>query len=163
VLRDLSALPRFGLKGHSTGDWLDARSYQAGSAVNHAYPQGDGCLIARLSPTELLFLCDPEQAELNMDHDYFTPGRACYPVRRRDSHCWFAMTGPNTPEVLARLCGVNFDAGQFPNHRVAQTRVAATTAIVLRDDHPDNMRFYLLADSSCAEYLWACVHEAIGS
>ena len=161
TLNDLSALPRFGLKGIATEGWLDERAYKIGEQSNQAYLQHDGCLVARLSASELLFLCDPQDPKLNLDHDYFSPGRDCYPIRRRDSHYWFSITGEQAPSMLAKLCGVNFDLRAFANHRVAQTQVARTSAIVLRNDIQETPGFYLLGDNSCVVYLWECLQDAM--
>jgi len=161
VVSDLSPLPRFGLKGIDTGPWLEEHDCQVGQTSNRAYPQTHGNLVIRLSPGELLFLCDPENPELNTDHDYFLPGRNCYPIRRQDSHYWFALSGQSTDKMLAKLCGVDFNPEKFANHRVAQTRVAATGAIVVRHDRLNNLCYYLLGDQSYAQYMMNCLRDAM--
>jgi len=160
-LQDLSALPRFGLKGANMQAWLDARSFTVGQTSNRAYPQDNGCLAARLSPGELLFLCDPERPALSVDHDYFSPGRNCYTVRRQDSHYWFAITGKKSPSLLAKLCGVDFDPHAFTDGQVAQTQVARTSAIVVRNDIQERLCYYLLGDSSYFTYMKDCVLDAM--
>jgi len=161
TLQDFTALPRFGLKGINTQTWLNAHNYCVGDDSNRAYPQDDGCLAARLSPRELLFLCDPERPVLSVDHDYFTPGRDCYTIRRQDSHYWFAITGKKAPSMLAKLCGVNFDPNVFHNHRVAQTQVARTSVIVLRNDIQKALCYYLLGDNSYFTYTQDCLMDAV--
>jgi sarcosine oxidase subunit gamma len=161
-LQDFSALPRFGLKGINMQAWLREQQYTVGDDSNRAYPQNDGCLAARLSPRELLFLCDPEHPVLSAEHDYFTPGRDCYPIRRQDSHYWFAISGQETPSMLAKLCGVNFDPGAFSNCRVAQTRVAGTSAIVIRNDIHKTLCFNVLGDNSYFRYMQNCLLDAMG-
>jgi sarcosine oxidase subunit gamma len=161
TLQDFSALPRFGLKGINTQAWLKTHNYCIGDESNKAYPQDDGCLVARLSRQELLFLCDPEHPVLSVDLDYFTPGRDCYPIRRQDSHYWFAISGKDGPTMLAKLCGVNFEADSFDNHRVAQTQVASTSAIVMRNDCRKSLCYYLLGDNSYCTYMKRCVLDAM--
>jgi sarcosine oxidase subunit gamma len=161
TLQDFSALPRFGLKGIKTRDWLDAHNYRVGDASNRAYPQDDGCLATRLSRRELLLLSDPDRPLNFADHDYFSPGRDCYPIRRQDSHYWISVCGENSPSMLAKLCGVDFSTDQFEVHRVAQTQVARTSAIVVRNDLSDRLRYYLLGDSSTKAYMWACLQDAM--
>jgi len=161
TLQDLSAIPRFGLKGINMQAWLNAHNYCVGDESNKAYPQDDGCLVARLSPRELLFMCDPEHPVLSVDLDYFTPGRDGYPIRRQDSHYWFAISGKDGPTMLAKLCGVNFEADLFDNHRVAQTQVARTSTIVQRKDILETLCYYLLGDSSTSAYMWGCLMDAI--
>jgi sarcosine oxidase, subunit gamma len=161
TLQDFSALPRFGLKGVNTQAWLDAQGFTVGRTSNRAYPQDNGCLAARLSPRELFFLCDPQRPALSVDHDYFSPGRNCYMVRRQDSHYWFAITGKKSPSLLAKLCGVNFDPRAFTDGRVAQTQVARTSAIVVRNDIHETLCYYLLGDSSYFTYMQDCVSDAM--
>ena len=161
ALLDLSALPRFGLKGINLQAWLDTRGFNVGGVSNQAYPQSDGALAARLSPGELLFLCDPARPLMSADHDYFKPGRDYYMIRRQDSHYWFAITGEKAPSMLAKLCGVNFDPLVFENHRIAQTQVAHTSAIVVRCDFEGTLCYYLLGDSSYFTYIKDCVRDAM--
>jgi sarcosine oxidase subunit gamma len=161
ALLDLSPLPRFGLKGGNTQAWFTSRNVRVGDLPNRAYPQLDGSLVARLSARECLILADPLKPDLSADHDYFTPGRDCYPIRRQDTHYWFALTGDRAPPTLAKLCGVNFDPPDFANHLVAQTLVAGTSVIVVRNDIHPTLCYYLLGDSSCTAFMWACLVDAI--
>lgn len=161
ALLDLSPLPRFGLKGVSMQAWLDDRGFTVGEVSNRAYPQNDGSLVARLSPAELLFLCDPEHPLMSADHDYLRPGRDCYMIRRQDSHFWFAITGEKAPSMLAKLCGVNFDPQAFDHHRLAQTQVARISAIVVRSDIGGILCYYLLGDNSYHAYMKGCIRDAM--
>jgi len=161
ALLDLSPLPRFGLKGLNTSTWLASHDFRVAETPNWAYPQDDGCLVARLSQRELLFLCDPAHPSMSADHPYFTPGRDCYTIRRQDTHYWFALSGAMAPPMLAKLCGVNFAAPAFANHRVAQTQVAGTSAIVVRHDMRERLAYYLLGDSACCTFMWNCLVDAM--
>jgi sarcosine oxidase subunit gamma len=160
-LQDHSALPRFGLKGISTQSWLDDHSYCVGELSNQAYPQADGCIAARLSPRELLFVCDPEHPRLSLNPDYSSPGRECYMIRRQDSHYWFSITGSESSSMLAKLCGVNLDPANFANFQVAQTQLAGTSVILLRKDSDETLAYYLLGDSSYFAYMKACLQDAM--
>jgi sarcosine oxidase subunit gamma len=161
ALLDLSPLPRFGLKGVNTTAWLASRDVVVGDISNQAYPQGDGSLVARLSQRELLFLCEPSRPVMSMHHDYFTPGRECYTIRRQDTHYWFALSGAMAPPMLAKLCGVNFSPSVFANHRVAQTQVAGTSTVVVRHDMRETLAYYLLGDSACSTFMWNCLVDAM--
>jgi sarcosine oxidase gamma subunit len=63
--------------------------------------------------------------------------------------------------MLAKLCGIDFSPARFANHRVAQTRVAATGAIVVRNDKPNDCCYYLLGDQSYAQYMMNCLRDAM--
>ena len=160
VLRDLSAQPRVGFKGADTARWLTLQGVTFGEACNCAYPQPDGSLVARLSPGEFLLLGTSGEGlaeRLEAAWSWETDAGLCFPVPRRDSHAWFRLGGPKTPEMLATLCGVDLRPHRFADHAVAQTSVARLNAIIVRDGGD----FHLLADSASAEYLHACLTDAI--
>jgi len=158
---DLSPLPRYGLKGAALNSSLVAKGLQVGEPSNRAYPQSDGSLIARLSPGELLILANLLQAGRVTKSVVMTGQYECYTVNRLDSHYWFAIVGEKSSELLAKLCGVDFKPVVFANHQVAQTQVAKTSAIVVRNDLGTNPAYYLLGDSSCVMYIWDCLRQAM--
>jgi sarcosine oxidase subunit gamma len=161
ALVDLATLPRFGMKGVATRPWIEEQGYHIGNESNMAYPQDNGSLVARLSPAELLFLSDPLNPKMNHDHDYFGPGRDCYFIRRQDSHYWFAIIGQQSDTMLAKLCGVDFNQESFANHLVAQTRVAGTSAIVIRHTIEDRLCYYILGDRSYTEFMRESLMDAM--
>ena len=119
-------------------------------ADNRAEPQRDGSLIARLSPAEALVLSPVEGKSGFADAIERLPAAgegACYPVPRRDSHCWFVLIGKDTPAMLAKLCAVDLAARRFPVGQVAQTSVAGVTAVIIRHDVEGSLAFYVLADA----------------
>ena len=143
---NLSSLPRAGIKGKDMSPWINSHHYEIGAEPNHAYLQDDGLLAARLSPGELLLLTDPADPATDLtfsDEETYN----CYPVRRQDSHYWFAITGARAAEMFAKLCGVNLSPEVFANHAAAQTSVARTSAVIVRHDIEDVPNFYLLGDS----------------
>lgn len=160
VLSDLSDRPRTGFKGTDTARWLSLQGLAFGEACNRAWLQPDGSLLARLAPGEFLLL-GTDGAELveRLDAAWSWQANAglCFPLPRRDSHAWFRLSGPQTPEVLATLCGVDLRPHRFGEHAVAQTVVARLNAIIVRD----GAALHLLADSAAAEYLHGCLTDAI--
>ena len=86
----------------------------------------------------------------------------CFQVPRRDSHAWIHLSGPKTPSLFAKICGVDLSPGAFPDLAIAQTSVARLSAIVIRDDRgAPEPQFHLLADSASAIYLWDCLEDAM--
>jgi len=161
ALIDLSPLPRVGMKGADLDDWLSAGNYQVGDTPNGAWEQADGTLIARLSADELLLLADPRQSTPAAFAAIGIESYQCYALRRRDSHCWLAVSGENAAAMLAKLCSMDFSAGAFDNHAVAQTLIATMPGIVIRHDIDEQPVFYLLGDASMARYLWDCIEDAM--
>jgi sarcosine oxidase subunit gamma len=162
-LADLSLVPRWGLKGRGVGAWLARYGARIPSDDNGAEIQNDGSRVARLSPTEVLVLSPRDGQSLADVIERIAPEGedACYSVPRRDSHCWFVVTGEDAHKMFAKLCAVDLAPDRFPNGQIAQTSVARLSAIVIRNDLKGTLSFSLLADSASAEYLWDCLLDAM--
>jgi sarcosine oxidase subunit gamma len=162
---DLSVLPRWGLKGRDAFAYLKTQGAITPSDDNRAEPQHDGSLIARLSPGEALILSsvpDGRSSVAGAIEAMPPEGRgACYPVPRRDSHCWFIVAGHDAPRMFAKLCGVDLAADQFASGSIAQTSVARLSGIVIRHDIGGTVSFSILTESASAEYLWDCLIDAM--
>ncbi|WIX33948.1 hypothetical protein QO259_04580 [Salinicola sp. JS01] len=163
-LIDLSALPRFGLRGPQAAAALTERGYRLPEAPNRCLVQGDGTRLARLSATEYLLLGSLADAGRHVSETaqvWTTPAPGCYPLPRQDSHAWLALTGADGAAVMAKLCGVDLDAEVFRQGHIAQTSVARTDAIVIRDALGDTPCLHLLVDSASAAYLWPALLDAM--
>jgi sarcosine oxidase subunit gamma len=161
ALIDLSALPRAGIKGKGLSQWITSKSYEVGEEPNRAYAQRDGVLIARLSPGELMLLANPADPSMDVMTYSLEATYNCYPVRRQDSHYWFAVTGVRCPAMFAKLCGVDLSPDIFAGGTIAQTSVARTSAVIVRHDIEGVLGYYLLGDSSTILYMWTCVVDAM--
>lgn len=160
-LLDLTSLPRAGVKGMNLSAWLTSRLYELGDESNCAYPQPDGSLLVRLSPGELLLLADPANPSDEVASFSLEPAYTCYPVRRKDSHYWFALSGERCSDMFAKLCAVDLSPDNFPNNRVAQSSVAKTSAIIVRHDSDNDLRYFVLGDSSTTQYMKHCLNDAM--
>ncbi len=163
-IADLSPLPRTGFKGRDIGPWLAKQSVTVGEASNRAYPCGKGSLAAKLAPTEVLLLgaldgSDPLPGALN---DAWTDDAGlCFPVPRRDASFWFTITGKMASSMFAKICGVDLREKSFDNHAIAQTSVARSNTIIIRDDLGAVPAFHMLGDSASAGYMWMCLNDAM--
>ena len=163
-LADLSPLPRAGFKGPRMAEWMAERGVPLGPDSNRAYPAGEGALAARLAPGEVLVLGSLDGADETtgrLDRSWSYSAAGVWPVPRRDASFWFLVTGAFTAKMFAKICGVDLRPKAFPNHHIAQTSVARTNAIVVRDDLPDVPAFHLLGDSASASYSWMCLLDAM--
>jgi len=169
ALFDASWLPRIGFKGKDTITWLTTKGLEIPERPNMLSKIDRGSLIIRLGATECLILADPNRFEessfelvqgLEEGHAE-TAGMETYILPRQDSHCCFVLFGEVVPQLFSKICAVDFSAGEFPNHAVAQTIVARLGAIVIRIDSANAMAYLILADSSSAEYLWDCLVDAM--
>jgi sarcosine oxidase subunit gamma len=163
-LVDLSVVPRWGLKGRDVSSWLDRQGAAMPRTDNRAELQRDGSLIARLSPGEVLILAPLEGRSSLAAAIERLPAAgegACYPVPRRDSHCWFVVIGGDSPAMFAKLCGVDLAPDRFFAGQIAQTSVARLSAIVIRHEIGSSLVFSVLVESASAEYLWDCFLDAM--
>ncbi len=164
-LADLSPLPRTGFKGRRALATVKAAGIRLEEAPNRAFRQRGGALAAVLAPTEVLLLAPPEgdATPLRDLEDGWSLDQAdgCYLVPRADSHFWFRITGSKASAMFAKLCGVDLRAPQFPDLAIAQTSVARSSAIVIRDDLGPVLAYHLLADSAQAAYFWDCLLDAM--
>lgn len=161
---DLSALPRLGFKGRETIAAMQARGVQLEAQPNRAFRQPDGslCLVLGAGDVFLLGAMSGENEALaaleagwSMDS-----GTRCYPLPRRHSHAWFAVSGAAASDVFAKLCAVDLRLDHFPDLAIAQTSVARLSAVVLRADSDGRPTFHLLFDSTTRAYMQTCLLDA---
>lgn len=162
VLTDLSPFPRTGFKGADTPAWLSAQGFVLPQMPNRAIRQADGSLLARLSEGEFLLLSKPgapggHVERLNHAWNWEAGAGLCFPVPRQDSHCWFHLGGDAVPALFAKLCAIDLRRHIFAEGAVAQTTVARLSAVIIRAGED----YHLLANSASAEYLWACLSDAM--
>jgi sarcosine oxidase subunit gamma len=169
ALADLSVLPHGGLKGRGTVEWLTAQGLTIGADSNKAYRQSGGELAARLAATEI-FLLDSLAGTGSLinrlaDAWQWAPSaprpQQGYPTPRQDSHAWFMVTGEKSAEMFAKICGVDLRPRHCPVGTIAQTSIAKMSGIIVRADLGQTLAYHLLADIASADYLWACVEDAI--
>lgn len=162
-LADLSPLPRTGFKGPRLADWMAMQGFPIGAESNRAYRK-QGSIAARLAATEVVVLGSLDGAEdavAGLDTAWSYDAAGVWPVPRRDASFWFMVTGESTPAMFAKICGVDLRAKSFPNRQIAQTSVARSTAIIIRDDLASTPAFHLLGDSASASFMWGALLDAM--
>lgn len=77
------------------------------------------------------------------------------------------VIGPQSAELLSRLCGLDFHPTQFPNGTARQSRIAKTNQIIIRRDlarapgaASPLPAYALVGGRSLAAYLWQTILEA---
>jgi sarcosine oxidase, subunit gamma len=161
---DLSERPRLGFKGRGTLPAMQKRGIVVENQPNRAFRQIDGglCLVLAASEVFLLGSRDGDDSGFaKLEADWrIEDGERTYPMPRRHSHAWFAVQGPSAPDMLAKLCAIDFRPHRFDDLSIAQTSVVRLNAIVLRADVEDLLTYHVLADSASAVYLLACLKDA---
>lgn len=138
-LADLSTLPRAGFKGPGAPDWFRQQGVLA-SAPNHAQLQDDGSLVARLSHEELLVLSDLGLASVIADslqkNWSMDTAERIWPLRRGDSHCWFAMTSELAAETLTQAAESLGITQSAVSQTIKQLEEQTATELVVRSSRP---------------------------
>ena len=164
ALCDLSPLPRLGFKGRGTIDAMKKRGIAVEATPNLAYRQGDGGLCLVLAPGEVILLSNLEgeggkfndwQRDWRIEHEERT-----YPLLRRDSHAWFAVSGPDAPLMFSKICAIDMRPHKFADLSIAQTSVARLSAIIVRADLGNRLFYHVLADSAAALYFCSALLDA---
>jgi sarcosine oxidase subunit gamma len=63
--------------------------------------------------------------------------------------------------MFSKICGVDLRTHKFSHSHIAQTSVAKTNAVVIRNDLGSTPVFYVLSDISGVEFLWDCLLDAM--
>lgn len=163
AIMDLSELNRFGLRGNASAQLLDSEGLVFPGTPNQATVAENGVTVARLGATECWVLDNPLKAAKGMSTlaTKIAAQSDCYSLYCQQSHAWFALTGRFLSQLMAKLCGVDLREGAFPEGSVAQTSVARVNAIVIHHSLRGVPVFYLLSDSSSAEYFWSALLDAM--
>ncbi len=70
------------------------------------------------------------------------------------------LAGPHAPQVLAKICALDFSESAFPDLHAAQTSLANVRALVLRRDHHDRRAYLIAVGRSVTEYVWELLLDA---
>ena len=72
------------------------------------------------------------------------------------------LAGPNSRDVLPKICGLDFHPSVFPNRTAAQSSVARVHTIIIRDDLQGGSlpAYQLHISRSEAAYLWEALADA---
>ena len=164
-LADLSTLPRLGFKGKAVLSQMNSQGLALEFRPNRAFRQKDDTLAAVLAMSEVLLL-SPLSGKAPKIRDLeagWSIDRADggYLVPRRDSHFWFLITGCHAPSMFAKICGVDLRLKSFDDLAIAQTSIARSNAIIIRDDQGETPAYHLLGDSASAGYMWDCLLDAM--
>lgn len=150
VWTDLTLAPRAGVKGQGARAWLEAKGYGPLPLPNRAARHAAGPMVVMLGESEALLLDAGSSAPLWSFGTGAALAPRVYPMPRAEGTFWTAVSGAGAADMFASLCGVDLRAKSFGDLQVAQTMIAKTNAIVIRDDA---VGFHLLGDISTATYL----------
>ena len=70
------------------------------------------------------------------------------------------VIGPSSPELLSKLCGLDFHPSIFPDMAAKQSSFAKTSQLIIRRDIVGLVAFSIIGARSLGEYLWSTIIEA---
>ena len=133
TVHDLTAAPRFGIKGMGSAAWFAAQGISL-PAINRHNVQ-HGVHLLRLGTNDIVCLSTTpngtEIADLRRSwNDAASPKG--YVSWREEGWAWLRLTGTALGGAMARLCALDLRPSSFAGDEVAQTRFAYMDAIVFR-------------------------------
>ena len=72
----------------------------------------------------------------------------------------YRIVGPESPRLLSKVCGLDFDDDAFPDHRCRETSVARVKALVVRADAGGRPAYRVLGGRAPGAYVWDTLMEA---
>lgn len=158
ALNDLTASPRFGLKGGGSADWLG----QHGIPIPGVNRIGEhrGMRVLRLGNEDILLLAE-DAAETLADVKAIwqaAPAPKGYSSWREEGWAWMRLSGPRLAEAMCSLCALDLRSQKFGADDIAQTRVGHIEAVTFRSP----AGFDILFDITASAYFARAVAAVAG-
>jgi sarcosine oxidase subunit gamma len=157
TVEDLTALPRFGLKGPGSADWFLAQDVLLPEVNRHA--RHGGITILRLGRNDIACLPAPEPAGpdclIALRQRWDAAGNG-YSSWREEGWAWLRVGGAGVGDIMSCLCALDLRAQYFGPNEIAQTRFAHVEAVLLRSPAGFDILFdialtaFILADIGAA-------------
>jgi sarcosine oxidase subunit gamma len=147
ALADMTASPRFGLKGPGSADWLAAQGVPLPS-VNRIGAYRD-TRVLRLGKEDIVLLAEGAAdalAELKSAWHRDT-GPKGYLSWREEGWAWMRLSGPDLEERMRRLCALDLRRAYFGSDEIAQTRVGHVEAVLFRSGDAFDVLFDITASA----------------
>ncbi|MDX8495130.1 hypothetical protein RFN29_26575 [Mesorhizobium sp. VK22B] len=146
-LTDVTATPRFGLKGGGSTAWLAAQGVTL-PAVNRI-DDHRGMRVLRLGNEDILLLAESAGdvlAEIKRAWQADAAPKG-YSSWREEGWAWMRLSGPRLTEAMSRLCALDLRAGKFGVGDIAQTRVGHIEAVMFRSSRGFDILFDITASA----------------
>lgn len=157
-LVDLTAEPRFGIKGPGSSAWLKGCGITL-PPVNRISGHGD-LRVLRLGSEDFLVV-DGELDALTARWNNTTGPRG-YWSWREEGWAWMRLSGPDVNGVMARLCALDLRAGRLHEDEIAQTRVAQLEAVLVRAGEGFDVFFDIAATAFFVRTVILAAKQAAG-
>lgn len=121
-------------------------------------------LLARLTPTELYLSglsLDAKVPSVAVIEDSLAKGHHfAHATDYTHGKAVVRLAGAAAPELLSKICGLDFHSMAFPNLWVAQTSAAKIKTLIARYDQSETPTYFLHVSRSLGQYFWKIVWEA---
>jgi heterotetrameric sarcosine oxidase gamma subunit len=165
ALADLSAAGKIAIHGREAGSLL-SRLGVGEPAIGRSAPV-DGGRIYRLRADQFFATTGPDGTESMIEalETARAAGDAFVTVTdMTHGRAQLGLFGPHAPELLSRLCGLDFSDAAFPDGAALASSVAKTTQLIVRHDvgGPTGTvtGFSVIGARSLGDYLWQTVLAA---
>ncbi len=158
AISDQTGNGRIRIEGNSAGKMLEGDGLAIGASQEMAYGN-----LYRLRQ-DLFFVCtemgmnEETAVQLNKQAQNSNDLITVTDVSHGTAELW--LVGPQSPDLLSRLCGLDFHDNQFPNKTAKQSSVAKTKQLIIRQDMENSTAYALIGSRSLAAYLWETILEA---
>lgn len=123
-----------------------------------------GGLLARLTPTELYLFGLSSNAKLpsvvDLEDNLAKGQRFTHVTDYTHGKAVIRLAGAAAPELLSKICGLDFDQTIFPNLHVAQTSAAKIKTLIARCDVAGVSTYFLHVNRPLGQYFWEVVWDA---
>lgn len=161
-LADLTGVPVTLIQGEA-GDGLKNYFARIPARPGELVEAGEG-LLARLTATEFYLFGKSFNADLPspaaLDDSLVKAQRFAHATDGTHAKAVLRLAGRPAPEMLSKICGLDFHDSVFPNMRVAQTSAAKITTLIARYDASETPAYFLHVNRPFGQYFWEVVWDA---
>jgi len=161
-MHDHTLFSRVGFRGRGVASFLREQGINVPTVPNQSLVTAAGVLVLRLSNTEFWLIdTDKSQHEFIEALELASKGVAnVYRLYCQHSHGCFLVKGKNTPNMFAKVCGVDLSEKVFECSSIAQTSVARVNAIIAKQVISDEEGYFVLSDIAGSQHLWNAISDA---
>jgi sarcosine oxidase subunit alpha len=169
---DLSSLGKLQVWGESAPELLAEAFGGARVAPGHTVPisiqDNAGSFVgashlARLTSDEFIIITPPGiegKFARELEGKRAASGLSVTVIDQTSGIAALAVVGPNSYNVLSKLCGLPLHPDDFPDRRVAQTSLARVHTTIIHNDIVGLSAFELFFERPYGEYVWNCILDA---
>jgi heterotetrameric sarcosine oxidase gamma subunit len=162
TLSDLTGVPVILIQAEA-GEILKQHFAQVPAKPGDLVEVGGG-LLARLAPAEFYLFGLPASANLPsataLDDSLAKARRFAHATDATHGKAVIHLAGAAAPEVLSKICGLDFHNTVFPNLRVSQTSAAKIKTLIARYDTGGRPAYFLHVNRPLGQYFWETVWDA---